>query len=86
MIPCFKFGENVILAGGSGKYGLTGKIKNTVVSYNIETHKSTELPPMKNYRSECCAIVDGNSLVVMGGKGREYNSIQSSVSENFHMD
>ena len=34
---------------------------------------------MKNYRSECCAIVDGNSLVVMGGKGREYNSIQSSV-------
>ena len=74
-----KYGENVILAGGSGKYGLTSKIKNTVVSYNIETQKSTELPPMMNYRSECCAIVDKNSLVVMGGKGRERNSIQSSV-------
>ena len=46
-----KFGENVILAGGSGKYGITSKIKNTVVSYNIETQKSTELPPMKNYPS-----------------------------------
>ena len=34
---------------------------------------------MKTARSECCAIVDGNSLVVMGGKGGEYNSIQSSV-------
>ena len=74
-----KYGENVILAGGTGKYGSSSESKNTVISYNIETQKSTELPPMKNDRSECCAIVDGNSLVVMGGRHRGYNSIQNSV-------
>ena len=58
-----KFGENVILAGGSGN----DAGKNTVISYNIETQKSTELPPMKYKRFECRAVVDENSLVVMGG-------------------
>ena len=61
-----KFGENVILAGGKCKSCY--EYKNTVISYNIKTQKSTELPPMKNKRSECRAIVEGNSLVVMGGK------------------
>ena len=69
-----KCGENVFLAGGQD--GLTSR--KTVLSYNIETQKSTELSPMKNYRSECCAIVDGNSLVVMGGKD-EKACPQSSV-------
>ena len=72
-----KYGENVVLAGGSNQY-VYGESKNTVISYNITTQKSIELPPMKTARSECCAIVDGNSLVVMGGKSGEY-SIQSSV-------
>ena len=71
-----KFGENVILAGGSGYYDFPGK--NTVISYNIETQKSIELPPMKNYRYECRAVLDGNSLVVMGGKDAKSN-LQSSV-------
>jgi hypothetical protein len=65
-----KYEENVILAGG-----LVSSIneirKNTVVSYNIETEKSAMLPPMKNGRSECCAVVDGNTLVVMGGESLE---------------
>ena len=63
-----KYGENAILAGGSDRYDCRYGYKNTVISYNIKTQKSTELPPMKTARSECCAIVDGNSLVVMGGK------------------
>ena len=46
--------------------------KNTVISYDIETQKSAELPAMGDFRSECCAIVDGNSLVVIGGK-KSYN-------------
>ena len=62
-----KYGENVILAGGSDRYDCRYGYKNTVISYNIKTQKSTELPPMKTAHSECCAIVDGNSLVVMGG-------------------
>ena len=70
-----KCGGNVALAGGCGDYVR----KNTVISYNIDTQKSTELPPMENYRSECCAVVDGNSLVVMGGRDWE-NDLQSSVA------
>ena len=50
-----KFGKNVVLAGG---YSYGCSIRNTVISYNIETQKSTELPPMENCRSECCAVVD----------------------------
>ena len=73
-----KYGENVILAGGTGKYGSSNYNKKTVISYNIETQKGTQLPPMKNYRSECCAVVDGNSLVVMGGRD-ERNNFQKSV-------
>jgi N-acetylneuraminic acid mutarotase len=71
-----KLGENVILVGGSNGPFL-GDEKNTVVSYNIETEESTKLPPMKRSRSECCAVVDGNSLVVMGG--RDHNGTLNSV-------
>ena len=63
-IATVKFEKNVVLAGSNPREGF----KNTVISYNIETQKSTELSAMKNVRSECCAVVDGNSLVVMGGK------------------
>ena len=72
-----RFGESVILAGGSDG-SICRNIKKTVVSYNIETGKSTELPPMKQERCECCAVVDGNSLVVMGGRGQDVilNSVE----------
>jgi hypothetical protein len=65
-----KYEENVILAVGMVS-SLDEFRKNTVVSYNIETEKSAMLPPMKNGRSECCAVVDGNTLVVMGGESLE---------------
>ncbi|CAB3990981.1 kelch domain-containing 8B-like isoform X2 [Paramuricea clavata] len=60
------FGENVVLVGGSDQFYFVDA-KSTVVSYNIKTQKSAMLPPMKHTRSQCCAVVDGNSLVVMGG-------------------
>ena len=60
------FGENVVLAGGSDQFYFAD-VKSTVVSYDIKTQKSAMLPPMKHTRSQCCAVVDGNSLVVMGG-------------------
>ena len=77
-----KFGENVILAGGSNQYGY-GRSKNTVISYNISTQKSTELPPINTARSECCAIVDGNFLVVMGGKSEKMNNYSQNSVEVF---
>ena len=61
------FGENVILVGGSSKYGSSSNTKTTVINYNIKSRKSTQLPKMSEMRSECCAVFDGNSLVVMGG-------------------
>ncbi len=73
-----KCGENVILAGGSNVYDSYREAKNTVVSYNIEKQESTELPPMREKRCDCCAVVDGNSLVVMGGRQR-YGSTLNSV-------
>ena len=73
-----KYGENVILAGGTSRYSSSAHVKNTVISYNIKTQKSTELPPMKNSRFQCRAVVDGNSLVVMGGRSKG-NIMQKSV-------
>ena len=73
-----RYGENVVLVGGTSQYGCYRESKNTAISYNIKTQKCTQLPPMKTARSECCAIVDGNSLVVMGGKDRGYKP-QNSV-------
>ena len=70
-----KFEENVVLAGG---YGSDSYGQSRIISYNIEAQKSIELSAMRNVRSECCAVVDGNSLVVMGGKD-EKGIIQSSV-------
>ena len=59
-----KYGKNVILAGGSSEYRSTSNskntvwfgssssnTKNTVISYNIKTQKSTELPKMNTRRS-----------------------------------
>ena len=79
-----KYEDNIILVGGCDHYDSWGNVKNTVISYNTETQKSTELPPMKNGRVECCAVVDGDTLVVMGGtskfgKKKQYNTSLSSL-------
>jgi hypothetical protein len=76
------FGEYVILAGGSDEYNYRRNIKNTVVSYNIETQESTELPPMKVKRCECRAVADGKTIVVMGG-GSDYNTLDSVEAFDF---
>jgi hypothetical protein len=77
-----KLGENLILVGGSkGPFLRDGK--NTVVSYNIETEESTMLPPMKHSRSACCAVVDGNSLVVMGGQELHRGTLNSVEAFDF---
>ncbi len=77
-----KYEENVVLAGGMGSpYGVDRK--KTGVKYNIETQESSMLPPMKRQRSECCAFVDGNSLVVMGGLGESETVLNSVEAFDF---
>ena len=49
-----RFGKNVVLAGG---YSYGYSIRNTVISYNIETQKSTELPPMESCRCQCWKLL-----------------------------
>ena len=78
-----RYEDNIILVGGSDQYESRGNVKNTVISYNTETQKSTELPPMKNGRTECCAVVDGNILVVMGGTGQNGHSLSSVEAFDF---
>jgi N-acetylneuraminic acid mutarotase len=76
-----KFGENVIVAGCSTQsywYGHTVTDVH-VVSYNIETQRSTKLAKMNSNRSECCAVVDGNSLIVMGGYQLRGGAVLNSV-------
>jgi hypothetical protein len=75
-----KFGENVIVAGCSTQsLSVYGQIVINVVSYNIETQRSTKLAPMNYNRSECCAVVDGNSLIVMGGYQLRGGALLNSV-------
>ena len=78
-----KLGENVILAGCSTQSCYSIVLKRNVVSYNIETQKSTTLPPTSYSRSECCAVVDGNSLIVMGGRDPRSGPLDSVEALDF---
>ena len=44
---------------------------NDVFVYNIKTGKITVLPSMLEKRFSCCAIITGNTIVVMGGVNEE---------------
>ncbi len=79
-----KYKENVVLAGcfDFHSHSCWDKINN-VVSYNVETQKTTNLPPMPFCRSQCCAVVDGNSLVVMGGNHLHQGHLSSVVAFDF---
>jgi hypothetical protein len=61
-----RWGDQAILIGGSDKDGQSKK----VLMYNSKTGNTTELPSMLEERNGCCAIITGNTIVVMGGKGR----------------
>jgi hypothetical protein len=60
-----RWGDQAILIGGSDKDGQSKK----VLMYNSKTGNTTELPSMLEERNGCCAIITGNTIVVMGGKG-----------------
>ena len=62
-----RWGDQAILIGGFAKLG--GHSKN-VFMYDSKTGNTTELPPTLEERSGCAAVITGNTVVVMGGKGK----------------
>ena len=54
----------VVVLGGKDKNGNT---QNDVFLYDCKTGKITVLPSMLEKRYGCCALITGNTIVVMGG-------------------
>jgi hypothetical protein len=55
--------DQVVVLGGRDKNG----VLNDVFMYDCKTGKITALPSMLEKRYECCAVITGNTIVVMGG-------------------
>jgi outer membrane murein-binding lipoprotein Lpp len=60
--------DEVVVLGGLGKD--TRQALNDVFMYNSKTGKTTALPSMLEKRSYCCAVITGNTIVVMGGENK----------------
>ena len=57
--------DQVVVLGGCDK---DYEARNDVFMYDCKTGKITALPSMLEKRSECCAVITGNTIVVMGGE------------------
>jgi hypothetical protein len=56
--------DQVVVLGGRDK---DGEDLNDVFMYDCKTGKITALPSMLETRYNCCAVITGNTIVVMGG-------------------
>ena len=56
--------DQVVVLGGRDK---DGEVLNDVFMYDCKTGKITALPSMLKKRYESCAVITGNTMVVMGG-------------------
>ena len=72
--------DNLIIMGGSLRYH---EPTNKVLMYNIKTQTSQELPDMKCERMGCSAAVLKDTVIVMGGRDKSQNSLQSVESFRF---
>ena len=45
--------------------------------YNLKTGKITVLPSMLEKRCSCCAVITGNTIVVMGGYNEKRKDLKS---------
>ena len=70
-----RWGDQAILIGGADNYK-DGQSKK-VFMYDSKTGNTTELPPMLEERSGCAAVITGNTIVVMGGRGRTTGRVRS---------
>jgi hypothetical protein len=68
-----RWGDQAILLGGCGEHGQSKK----VFMYNSKTGNATELPSMLEERSGCCAVITGNTIVVMGGRRKTTGRVRS---------
>ena len=60
-----RWGDQAVLIGSYDKDGPSKK----VFMYDSKTGNTTELPSMLEKRDGCAAVITGNTIVVMGGKG-----------------
>ncbi|CAB4033087.1 galactose oxidase [Paramuricea clavata] len=65
--------DQAILIGGAVKDGPSKK----VYMYNSKTGTTTELPCMLEERNGCAAVITGNTIVVMGGRGKTTGRVRS---------
>jgi N-acetylneuraminic acid mutarotase len=68
--------DEVVVFGGRDK---DDQILNDVFMYNSKTSKTTALPSMLEKRDGCCAVITGNTIVVMRGtneKGEYLSSVE----------
>jgi hypothetical protein len=68
-----RWGDQAILIGGSDDDGQSKK----VFMYDSKTGNTTELPSMLEERNGCCAVITGNTIVVMGGRGKTTGRVRS---------
>jgi hypothetical protein len=60
--------DQVVVLGGHDN---DGEVLNDVFMYDCNTGKITALPSMLEKRYNCCAVITGNTIVVMGGENDE---------------
>ena len=66
--------DQAVLLGGCDK---DGKVLNDVLMYDCKTGKITVLPSMLEKRYACCAVITGNTIVVMGGENEKVEDLNS---------
>jgi N-acetylneuraminic acid mutarotase len=67
------WGDHAVLFGGFDKDGQSKK----VYMYNSKTGTTTQLPSMLEERSGCAAVITGETVVVMGGRGKTAGRVRS---------
>ncbi len=68
-----RWGDQAILIGGRDDDGQSRK----VFMYDSKTGNATELPSMLEERNGCAAVITGNTIVVMGGRGKTTGRVRS---------
>ena len=66
--------DQVVVLGGLDK---NEKVLNDVFMYDCKTGKIIVLPSMMEKRRGCCAVITGNTIVVMGGVNEKDERLKS---------
>ena len=63
--------DQVVVLGGCDR---NGQVLNDVFIYDCKTGKTKSLPSMLQERYGCCAVITGDTIVVMGGENVKKNA------------